>query len=288
MTRINLFALMFLSLALSLATPHAAQAAESYANCAGFITTLPATISTAGTWCFNQNLSTSITNGTAITITSDNVVLDCNDFKLDGLAAGVSTSTQGISTSGSLNNVTVRRCNIRGFFLGISLCCSNQTAEDNRFDDNTAIGMVVQGDGSVIRRNRVFDTGGSTVANYAWGISTFFNVDIEDNTVSGAVATSGNNGEAIGIRTSQNSGSTIRSNRMRGLAKDGTGKAFGIYNTLSDRLVMRDNDLVGDTSAGSQGLTCTNSNGRAKDNTIKGFVTGITTCSNDGGNVIKP
>ena len=44
-----------LVLALAAAAP-AAQAAESYDNCTGFIDSLPATISTHGVWCLRKNL----------------------------------------------------------------------------------------------------------------------------------------------------------------------------------------------------------------------------------------
>ncbi|HEY0661023.1 MAG TPA: hypothetical protein VGD21_06870 [Lysobacter sp.] len=62
------------------------QAAESYDNCTGFIETLPATISTQGTWCLKHDVGTAITEGNAVTIAANNVTLDCNDFKIGGLA----------------------------------------------------------------------------------------------------------------------------------------------------------------------------------------------------------
>ncbi len=65
-----------------------AHAAESYDNCTGFIDSVPATITTQGTWCLRKNLATNITTGNAITIATNNVTIDCNDFKIGGLAAG--------------------------------------------------------------------------------------------------------------------------------------------------------------------------------------------------------
>jgi hypothetical protein len=70
--------------------------------------------------------------------------------------------------------------------------------------------------------------------------------------------------------------------------KDGLGTAYGISSESSDRIVIRNNDLVGDASGGSQGLSCDSGQIRAKDNVINGFATGISGCSNNGGNVIKP
>src|SRR6185369_12584927 len=95
------------------------RAAESYDNCSGTVASLPAVISTQGTWCFKQDLATSITFGNAITVTTNNVTLDCNNFKLGGLAAGVGTHAYGVYAGGygaGRSNITVRNCNVRGFF----------------------------------------------------------------------------------------------------------------------------------------------------------------------------
>jgi hypothetical protein len=73
------------------------------------------------------------------------------------------------------------------------------------------------------------------------------------------------------------------------VVKDGGGSAFGIdVDILSDRIALRSNDLVGDASANSVGLSCALASPRAKDNVISGFATGISVCGNSGGNVIKP
>jgi hypothetical protein len=287
MTRFNSWALVLLALAL-LVAGRTAIAAESYGNCTGFITSVPTAVSTPGIWCFNQNLTTSITSGTAITINTDNVTIDCNDFKLDGLSAGVGTATIAIHGNDRFNT-TVRHCNIRGFLEGVLLGGTNtggHTVEDNRLDGNTDIGLQVIGNGSVVRRNRVFDTGGSTVTPSRDGIIGGYDVDIADNLVSGVVA--GVNGTVNGIYMFSNSAGSIIGNHIRGLVPNGTGSANGIINDSSDRIVLRDNEVVGDASAHSIGVACGDSNGRARDNMISGFATGLASCGNDGGNVIKP
>ena len=76
-----------------LAVPPSARAAESYDSCAGYIDSLPATISRQGVWCLRKNLSASIGNGNAITIATNDVTIECNDFRGGGLAAGWSTHT---------------------------------------------------------------------------------------------------------------------------------------------------------------------------------------------------
>jgi len=261
---------------------------------------LPAVITTQGTWCLKQDVNTAITTGNAITIATNNVILDCNDFKIGGLAAGVATEAYGIAAGNRLN-ITVRHCNIRGFFIGTGLWgkfSSGNTVEDNRFDNNTYIGLQIAGDGSTARRNRVLDTGGSTVASTtggAVGIYSQYYADVLDNTVSGVAATSGTDGDVAGISVQfsdvtlgSSVGSSIDGNRVRGLSPAGTGTAGGIISFQTQRLVLRNNDLVGDSSAGSAtGIACYASDSHAKENVINGFATGIFACSDDG-NVIAP
>src|SRR4249920_1444376 len=102
MTRTSAVPLGFLAMLFFLCGPRLAHAAQSYDNCTGFITSLPATISTQGTWCLKQDLATAVTTGSAILINTNNVTIDCNDFKLGGLGAGLATLANGIY---SLNRV---------------------------------------------------------------------------------------------------------------------------------------------------------------------------------------
>ena len=268
-----------------------AQAAESYSNCAGTIASLPATITTQGVWCMKQDLATAITSGNAISVNTNNVTIDCNGYKLGGLSAGAGTQARGIFAADRVN-LTVRHCNIRGFYIGAYLTGASSGGhllEDNRFDGNTYYGMIVQGDGSVIRRNLVYNTGGSTAGVFdATGISAQTSVDVIGNSVVGVTGSSGGNGNAFGIYTSSLSASTIQGNSVRSLLPSGTGHAFGIRNVSSDRLSIRENELSGDSGAGSVGLYCANGNGRALDNDISLFGTAISACTDVRGNDFSP
>ena len=202
--------------------PRAVQAAESYDNCTGFITSVPAVISTQGTWCLKQDLSTSMSSGNAITIATNNVTIDCNDFKLGGLAAGLGTTAFGVQAT-DRQNATVRHCNIRGFLYGISLesaTTGGHLIEDNRFDGNTFSAIHVEGDGSTVRRNRVFDTGGSLASSNARGVFVYYNVDVLDNTVAGVTATVGGGSYAMGIQSSAGTSSSEGDCRPRTPAGD--------------------------------------------------------------------
>lgn len=289
MNRFGLPAIVLLALGMFAGLPGIAHAAESYDNCTGFITSLPAVVTTQGTWCMKQDLATAISSGAAITINTNNVTIDCNNFKLGGLAAGPGTFADGIDATDRLN-LTVRHCNIRGFLTGLNFAGAGggHVIEDNRLDGNTAIGMRIDGDGSVVRRNLVIDTGGTTTNGDITAISIGYSSDAIDNTVSGVLATSGTNGSATGIFLYGNGDGTIENNRIRGLVPSGVGKARGVTGYLTDRITIRNNILVGDYGTGSVGVECTGTNGQAVGNVINNFVTGINACSNAGGNVVYP
>jgi hypothetical protein len=267
--------------------PSPAHAAESYDNCTAFIETLPATISTQGTWCLKADLATSQTSGAAITIATNNVTIDCNDFKIGGLAAGVGTAASGIFASERLN-ATVRRCNIRGFKYGVQFQNTDNgghVVEDSRFDANTYAGIAVAGDGSVVRGNAVRDTGGSTLTpGSAFAISTTGSVDVRDNLVSGVAPAPNAGGFAIpyGIYTYGNPDGSISGNTVRGLVTAGAGVARAIYNVSSGRISLVDNRVIG--NGGGTGLACTNATARAKGNAISGFLTDMLSCGDAGGN----
>jgi len=278
--------IFLVTLILLLSAPRPVQAAESYDNCTGFITSIPTTISTQGTWCLKSDLATAITSGSAISINTNNVTIDCNNFKLGGLAGGLSSSAYGIHAMARFN-ATVRHCNIRGFWYGIFLQDSSgggHAIEDNRFDGNTYIAILVTGDGSVVRGNRIFDTGGSTLLGDAFGIFVGDSTDVLDNTIASVVATAGSNGSAYGIYTTGDTDGTISGNRIRGIVQAGSGLASGIQLVGDVRVILRDNDLLG---SGNFGLHCGATASNAMGNVVSGFTTGISTCY-DGGNLVRP
>jgi len=289
MTRFKSSACTLVLIALSTSVPRPAHAGQSYDNCTGVISSLPAVISTQGTWCLKQDLATSMSSGSAITIGTNNVTIDCNDFKLDGSGAGSGTSASGISAIGRFN-ATLRRCDIRGFFRGVYLSGSGSgghLVENNVFDGNTFVGLWVEGDGSLLQRNRVFNSGPSTGIANAYGIAAYNAVDIRHNSVSGVTARPGGNGFVIGILTVSNPRGRITDNGVRGLQPDGTGGTSGIQNSASNRIAVLNNDLIGNGAVGGVGISCGIGNSSTKDNIIAGFVTGLSVCA-DNGNDITP
>jgi len=168
------------------------------------VTALPAVITVQGVYCFTGDLTTAMTSGAAITINTNNVVLDLNGFKLGGLAAGPGTSAFGIRAD-DRQNITIKNGTIRGFFQGILLdsggASQGHVVEDIRADQNTAVGIQVHGSGIIVRNNQVVATGGTT--------------------------TQGPNADAFGIVVS-GAGPRVLNNDVINTFKQGTGIARGI------------------------------------------------------------
>lgn len=258
-----------------------ARAAESYDSCSGFINSVPATITSQGVWCLDRNVGTAMSTGNAVLIQANNVTIDCNHFKIGGLAAGDGTSMIGIHAV-NRRNVTVRNCNIRGFHWGISLTGSGILVEDNRLDHNTFVGIHVAGDGNRIQRNAVFDTGGVPTGSWAVGITG--QADVIDNIVDGVAAT-GTNAAAIGVSTGYGSGQVVRGNRVRGLVATGVALVTAIRPGPDD--VVAANRLVAVPATNGYGIRGQGTSSNfCKDNSVTGFsLAAISDCQDAGGNI---
>ncbi len=132
------------------------------------LTTPPFVISSEGSYCLMQNWQTNLASGDAITINTNNVVLDLNGHKIGNLAAGSGTLAIGIDAV-NRKNITIKNGTVRGFlegiFLGDSGSSQGHVIEGIRGDLNTAIGINVSGTGNIIRNNLVVATGGSTATS---------------------------------------------------------------------------------------------------------------------------
>lgn len=255
--------------------PAPVRAAETYHTCTGFIDSVPATISSQGVWCLRHSLGTAVTSGDAITIATNNITIDCNDFKIGGLAAGSSTTAIGIHADDRLN-ITVRNCNIRGFRYGILISDgAGHLIEDNRLDSNRSRGIYVSGDNNTVRRNRVYDTGGNPALNTAYGITA--EADVIDNLVSGA-STGHANARAFGIYM-LGSGTTASGNVVRGLVEAGTGAAYGIEADANHN--VQDNLIYSEPTINGYGV---HGGGICSDNIVYGFSTPLAGCSTDSNN----
>lgn len=205
------------------ATSNVAVAGKSYDACTGFIDSLPAVVSTQGTWCLRRNLSTAATSGSAISIANNSVVIDCNGFKLGGLSAGRTSQTIGVHAF-NRDNVTVRDCSLRGFHHGILVeNGSGHLIEDNSLDRNLHTGIEVRGDNNLVRRNFVYATGGFSGGSESFGIVA--DADVFDNMVTALFADS-DSPFLTGILVSA-PGVEVRRNSVRGMQLGG-GDGIGI------------------------------------------------------------
>lgn len=273
-----------------------ARAAESYDGCAGTISSLPAVISSQGTWCMKTDLSTAMASGNAITVQANNVTIDCNHFKLSGLAAGAGSQAYGIYAHDRVS-VSVRNCNIRGFRDGVYLVGSGYSAydiggshlvEDSRFESNWRTGITVMGVGSIVRENIVVDSGDSTIpgSTFAAGIYVYSGGDIYDNYVWGV--TSGIDAvDTVGIEFVSNGTSVaITGNKVHLPMNGDADEAYGIrVRGTGNRFIVGNQVSVDGYAPTSVGISCQYDGGQlAKDNAIGGTLTRIDTCTDGGGN----
>jgi hypothetical protein len=274
-------ALLFAA-ALLAASPRPAAAAEGYDSCTGYVDTLPATLTTAGTWCLRANLATALATGNAVTIASNNVVLDCNQFAIDGTGGGSGTATVGVL---ALNRtaVVVRNCALHGFYRGVSLVGNNSEVRGNRIVNARFHGVFVAGDDLLVQDNAVLGTGGSTTIFSAIGIYVSGRVDTLGNLVAATTATAGSNGNATGIYYGAVSSGSIRDNRVFEVAGAGAGLTAGIRTDSAGRVLISRNHILSNDDAGT-GLECLGADiatSSARDNTIIAFADGLEGCPDD-------
>jgi nitrous oxidase accessory protein NosD len=284
----TLFAVLTLGFLLS-----AQQARAETTQCTA-ITSLPATISTQGIYCFTGNLATNLASGNAIEITVNNVTIDMNGYKLGNLAAGAGTEAFGIFAN-QKKNITIRNGIIRGFLAGISLhddspytVSSGHLVEDIRAEGNTQAGIVVKGTDNVIRNNQVVFTGGSTVliddtipvvdafgiVHYGPGARVINNVITE--TVGRDSDGSFGGGNGIWIFAADNS--VVEDNRISDTL-DVSGISYGIRIWGSSNVMVLDNRIA----TVDNGVAYTSSTGEYRDNMAYEIANTAYTGGTDGG-----
>ena len=257
-----------------------ANAAESYDNCSAFIDALPAVISTQGVWCLRSDLATKFESGYAITVATNNVTIDCNDFKIGNLAASDANGAAAIYAI-HRNNFTVRRCNLRGFGAGVYAAGSGAgvVVEDNRVDNARYYGLYISAATGTVRRNTIVDTI-STL--WATGIHAEGDLDIVDNTID--TVESGDAVFTYGIEVSFDRSASVRRNTIRNVlnpAPGATVAAIRMSSTLSDGLVD-DNFVVAapvDQASVTTGVLCAGGTVVARRNVVVGFDEDVFNCA---------
>ncbi len=231
--------------------------------CNQYILSLPYRVTAPGHYCLARNLSTPANPAytVAITIDADSVVLDLNQFTLDGSAVGSATAMTGILGLADHRRITVRNGVVRGFFDGINLygAGGGHTVEHLWADHNyeSGIGIRSLGGRNLVRDNVVTDTGGSTnlnefpggVAN-AFGISVNGSANVINNEVTHTFGMNGGIAWAFEL-VFEGEGQIAVNNRVIGA--DTLGFACGAGPT--PMVVLRDNVVLG--AATPYGAGCT-------------------------------
>ena len=246
-------------------------------NCTA-ITSLPYTISAQGVYCLTGHLSTGITSGNAITINTNNVVLDLNGFKIGGQSAGLGTGAYGIYAN-QRQNITIKNGTVRGFYEGIVLddlspygASQGHVIEDIRADQNTYIGMNIAGNGNIIRNNQVVATGGMTTPTFAvaCGIEVqgpgaqVLNNMVTEVTAQGV-------GSATGIYVYGSNNGVVAGNRIGNITSP-SGATYGIHSVVGTNLIVSDNRLSGM----QEGISFSSSTGKYFSNVTQGVGTPYT------------
>jgi hypothetical protein len=216
-------------------------------TCTAIISSIPYTISSPGVYCLNQNHSSSMTGGAAISVQASAVVIDLNGFGLNGLAAGPGTVAFGVHALDQ-KNVTIKNGTIRGFYAGILLQDSSTTyatsaghvVHDVMAINNTWVGIYLQGRGSIIRNNIVRNTGGTTWhgpnVETAGIITLGHGTRISGNDVIDTVGVGTDLGRSI--RVVQASGTLVEGNRLTSSSPATPGVGVSIEQGSTDVLVV--------------------------------------------------
>jgi len=255
----------------------ASTACAETTNCTA-ITSIPYVISSPGVYCLTGNLSLGRINGRAIFIDADDVVLDLNGWTLEG-TGGLATELVGIKAY-QRKNLTIRNGTIRGFYIGILLydilpftTSQSHLIEDIRADRNTRSGIRVYGSSSIVRRNQVLNTGGSTVNDSVLAI--YYGGSggrILDNDVTGMTA-SGSNGFANAIFPANGGEIVVEGNRIDSLISSGTGLGRGVRVTNADDVLVVGNRITNADVGISYNPNGSGSTGKYRDNLTSGVTT---------------
>ena len=283
--------------ALALAALFAAPAARAGTTACVVIPQLPNALVASTHYCLDKDYVQSFTQ-TALQVNADGIVLDCNGHRIRNTNA--STGAAGIAGY-DRKNVVIRNCVVDGFFNGISLGSSSDTAgtgnliEGNHILNSRQVGLYAIGSHNRVERNRITNVDGS-YNGVAYGMhvfsmnSTGVGVTIRDNVVSDFRGTFPITGQSVtGIYFSNLRDIEVVGNTISGLYASTNNKVHGME-AYVERAVVRDNVVIAPTALaapldGAQewgiGIFDSTSGSVCRDNTVGGFASGIFGCTKD-------
>lgn len=228
------------------------------------ITSVPYAISTAGVYYLDSDLTYTGT-GNAILVEVSNVVIDLNGHLLVN-TVGSSTGAKGIYAN-QRRNVTIKNGTIKNFLHAISIddstpytTTTGHLIEGIRVDRCFYVGILVKGQGNIIRNNQIITTGGNPENASAYGICVYGpGNEVSNNFVYNTTAHNG--GIAVGIYLREVDNGVVEFNRI--LKASGTDSSFGISVVMSSSNVLVVNNRIAELDTGISYVTST---GKYRDN----------------------
>lgn len=239
------------------------------------IVSLPATITTPGTYCLNGDLS--VANGTAITVNANFVTLDLRGYSIRGPGGVDVASSRGIYVF-LRSNVIVRNGTIRGFDEGIAAIQSTNVTVEHTTISDTSTGIHFTTTAHVSARgNRIVDVNRTAIRYFAPSfpiVQTAIdqNTIVRDNEISDVGKTYASlPALGYGITSGGKSPAIIHNNAIDGL-RGGTGSmAISVANAS----LVVENKIAGAIA----GMSCGSSGSKAVRNVLANGL-GISACLN--------
>jgi parallel beta-helix repeat protein len=223
------------------------------------VSSLPATLSAGGHYCLTDDLSVTGTGTTAITVTSSEVVLDCNDHRI--LAATPGSNGTGVQIDATAYRVTVRNCRIEGFYYGIGSGYSGAPTPraahlvGNTITRSNLAGIFLYGSNNLVEGNTITD-GQRLTAGYPTGIYLAGGLPgdyASNNVVRGNLIqdfhpptpTDGSYNLSLGISVIYQQALLIEDNTIVGLRARTGGGVYGIVSASTRDSEVRGNRILG-------------------------------------------
>jgi len=229
-----------------------------------FVTELPAYILEPGRYCLDRDLQWN-ESGAAISIVASDVQLDLMGYRLEATRTGDPT-VRGVDGLG--DRIEVGGGVIDGFFWGAVIYGQQAVLQDLEVVRSGYAGLIAHGDGALIRRNRVIDTGRSSGYPEACPDCTIplgisgegRDLVIADNVVAGITPVL----EGVGISTSDTPGGRVVGNVIANEVLLPATWATWFTGTTATDLHASDNWISGFEN----GLTFTSIKGSYEGNTL--------------------
>lgn len=211
-------------------------------NCTNTISSLPATLSTSGTYCLTSDLQINISSGFAISILANDVTLDFNGYTISNTNINISSNTSyGVIAQGTVNSV-IKNGKLDSFRYGIAIYSGATPAyvpvvDSMQINRSVQVGIGIDASGAIVKNCIVTNTGLNLFDN-SYGIVIFSLSQSSSNLIQNNIIlkTSVYSNKGTGIAIFNSNSAVVEQNRIIGATKSAV--SYDIYSTGG---VMRDN-----------------------------------------------